>query len=350
MKKYISSLLIVLFFCNCKSSKETVQERFSAINIDTLLTDKISVRAIALSSDRVYYAGDKNRVGYIYFDKSQKFERKIKEDTLTFEFRSIAKTSNSIFVLNVGNPALLYKFSNNLIDKKLVYQEKNDKVFYDSMQFWNDKEGIAFGDPTDGCLSIIITRDKGETWKKIACDGLPKMEVGEAGFAASNSNINVVGNKTWIVSGGKKARVFYSSDKGKTWEVYETPIVEGQEMTGIFTSHFYNDKIGVIAGGNFADQNQNSKNKAITTDGGKTWNLIAENSGFGYASCIQFFPKSDGNKLLCVGGKGIFYSQDKGKTWFQMSQDNTFYTFRFIDERTAIAAGKNKIVRFRFVK
>jgi hypothetical protein len=29
---------------------------------------------------------------------------------------------------------------------KLVYQENHEKVFFDSMQFWNNKEGIAMGD------------------------------------------------------------------------------------------------------------------------------------------------------------------------------------------------------------
>jgi hypothetical protein len=29
-------------------------------------------------------------------------------------------------------------------------------------------------------------------------------------------------------------------------------------------------------------------NKARTTDGGKTWKLVAENQGFGYASCVQY--------------------------------------------------------------
>jgi hypothetical protein len=32
----------------------------------------------------------------------------------------------------------------------------------------------------------------------------------------------IKGNNTWIVSGGMKARVFYSADKGNTWEVYDT--------------------------------------------------------------------------------------------------------------------------------
>jgi photosystem II stability/assembly factor-like uncharacterized protein len=38
--------------------------------------------------------------------------------------------------------------------------------FYDSMKFWNKNEGIAMGDLND-CLSIIITRDGGNTWNKV---------------------------------------------------------------------------------------------------------------------------------------------------------------------------------------
>jgi hypothetical protein len=56
------------------------------------------------------------------------------------------------------NPALLYQISKE--EKvKLVYQENHEKVFFDSMQFWNNKEGIAMGDPIADCLNVIITRD-----------------------------------------------------------------------------------------------------------------------------------------------------------------------------------------------
>ena len=51
------------------------------------------------------------------------------------------------------------------------------------MDFCNDQEGIAIGDPTDSCMSIIITRDGGETWTKLSCDDLPKAKEGEAAFA-----------------------------------------------------------------------------------------------------------------------------------------------------------------------
>lgn len=119
-------------------------------------------------------------------------------------------------------------------------------------------------------------------------------------------------------------------------------------MTGIFTADFYDENIGIIAGGNYENQQDNSANKAITTDGGKTWKLVAENSGFGYASCIQFVPNSNGNGIVCVGGTGIFYSNNKGETWKKLNETTDLYTFRFVNDSIAYAGGKNKIVKLNF--
>lgn len=348
MKRILTLTIVSLVLFSCKSTQISNETIFTSIKIDTLLKNKISIRPITVSSDKVWYAADKNRVGWLSLIDANKMERKINKDSLKIEFRSIAQTSNSIFVLNVGNPALLYRFSKDLTKKELVYQEHNEKVFYDSMQFWNDQEGIAIGDPIENCISIIITRDGGTTWNKIPCSSLPEVLDGEAAFAASNTNISIKGTNTWIVSGGKKSRIFYSKDKGISWSVYETPIVQGEAMTGIFTADFYDAKIGFIAGGNYEKPKQNFQNKAITVDGGKTWKLMAENSGFGYASCVQFVPNSKGNQLVSVGASGLFYSSDKGASWKQFSADSTLYTIRFVDENTAVAAGKDKIIKIEF--
>ena len=48
-------------------------------------------------------------------------------------------------------------------------------------------------------------------------------------------------------------------------------------MTGIFTADFYDAKNGFIAGGDYEIPESKFRNKAITTDGGKTWKLMAEN-------------------------------------------------------------------------
>lgn len=352
MDKIFVSLLFISGLCfvsaqNLNKNK-IVTADFQAVQIDTLFQDKISIRAIVVDNGKVWYAGDKNRFGFYDLKRNKKFESKIVDDTLKIEFRSIAQTDKSIYFLSVANPALLYQVSKDGKIIKLVYQERNEKVFYDSMQFWNNKEGIAIGDPLTNHLCILKTVDGGFTWNKILESRLPEVFEGEAHFAASNTNIVIKGKGTWVVSGGKKARVFYSSDKGNSWSVHETPIVQGKQMTGIFTADFYDEKNGFVAGGNYEAPNQNFDNKAVTDDGGKTWKLVADNAGFGYASCVQYVPKSKGKGIVAVGASGLYYSSDGGANWVQFSQDPSLYTISFVNDTTAVAAGRNKMISIHF--
>jgi photosystem II stability/assembly factor-like uncharacterized protein len=119
-------------------------------------------------------------------------------------------------------------------------------------------------------------------------------------------------------------------------------------MTGIFTADFYDYRTGFISGGNYEVLTQNVDNKAATRDGGKTWQLMAQNQGFGYASCVQYIPNSKGKELVSVGASGLFYSNDGGSNWKQFSTDGSLYTIRFLNASTAIAAGKNKLIRIHF--
>lgn len=311
-----------------------------------LSESKLSCRAIIVDSDKVWMGMDKGRYGFYDKKKDSLHIYSIKSVNSATEFRSIASTKESVFILSVGTPAKLIKIDKKSLLETIVYTEENEKVFYDSMQFADDLNGFAMGDPTENCLSFIKTTDGGKTWKKFLCENLPKVFEGEAAFATSNTNLIVKGKSIFMVSGGKKSRIFVSLDFGTSWQVYETPIVQGEEMTGIFTADFYNEKIGIIAGGNYLKQLQNWSNKAITRDGGATWKLIAENEAFGYASCVQFVPKSNGKKLISVGGTGIYYSEDFGKNWTKISDDKDLYTFRFESNKVFYASGKNKLVRF----
>lgn len=355
MRKKIFLIGLVAFvLVSCKTTRyEKINKDktiYKTVVIDTLFEDNISIRAIVADENKIWYSANNSRFGFYDLKTNVKFEKIIVKDSLKLEFRSNAQTSSAIFLLNVANPALLYKVSKKDFTTKLVYQENHEKVFYDSMQFWNDKEGIAMGDPIEDHLSIIITRDGGNSWSKIPAIKLPEIAEGEAAFAASNTNIVIKGKNTWIVSGGKKARVFYSSDKGKEWRVYDTPIVQGKAMAGIFTADFYDSKRGFIAGGDYEAPNQNYGNKAITDDGGENWKLISENQGFGYASCVQYIPHSNGNSLVSVGASGLYYSHDGGHSWEQLATDPNLYTIRFVDKQTAIAAGKNKMIRIKFLR
>lgn len=350
MKKIITCIVLFLVAISCKKANLQKSIYFTEVTTETILQDDFSVRAIAIDNNKIWYAADKGKYGFYDLSTKESYQKVIKNDTIYPEFRSISQNGKSIFLLSVGSPGLLYKVAKDGSEVKLVYKEDNKKAFFDSMQFWNEKEGIAMGDPIDGCLAVIVTKDYGETWNKIPCGKLPKTEDGEAAFAASNTSLIVSKNLTWMVSGGKNARVFFSSDKGNSWEVYKSPIVQGQEMTGIFSAHFYDENIGFLTGGNYEKPEQNSGNKALTINGGKTWSLVSENSGFGYSSCVQFVPESGGKQLVTLGYSGLNYSSDNGMTWKQLLNDKDLHTIRFLNNSTAIAAGKNKIVKVLFKK
>jgi photosystem II stability/assembly factor-like uncharacterized protein len=338
---------LLLFSCK-KEEKKDFKPSFTTVETDTLLTDTvISIRGLAVDGDKAWYSANKGKYGWVSLSGGSNFNGIAAHDTIFPEFRAIAQTKGNIFILSVATPALLYKISKDGKQVKQVYTESGEKVFYDCMKFYNDKEGIAMGDPQDGCLSILTTNDGGTTWQKRGCNGLPGVAEGEAAFAASNTNIIVKDGKTWIISGGKKSRVFFSGDKGKTWDVFDTPIVQGGEMTGMFSADFYDENIGFAGGGNYEERDNNKRNKILTTDGGKTWKLVGKGTGPGYISCVQFVPGSKGNELVTVGLNGVFYSHDQGTTWKKIADATNLNTFLFTNARTIIAAGQKNIVRFK---
>ena len=335
---------IILLSCETNPAKE-----FTTVSIERVYTDSLSIRAIApMDKNRVWFAANNGRIGLI--DGAIPKLTNIKYEESLLNFRSIAATNEAVFVLSIENPGVLYKIgfkNNDASNIEIVYVERGDKVFYDAIAFWDDKEGIALGDPTSGCLSIIITRDGGNNWNKLSCDILPSIENGEAAFAASNSNIALYNNHVWIVTGGKKARVFHSEDRGMNWEVFETPIVQGKAMTGIYSIDFLDDKTGVIFGGDWEQKDYNEGNKAMTHDGGKTWNLISNGKKPGYRSSVRFTPGSEGKGIVAVGSPGISYSNDSGESWLQLS-DEGFYAIEFVNDTVAFASGRNKISKLIF--
>lgn len=348
----ISLLLLLLVFA-CKNdpknddSKTTVRDDFKSVETRIILKDdSLSVRAIEIIGRNLAFAGNNGTYGLYNFENETWKTNVQKFDSIKPEFRAVASTATDFFMLSVGNPALLFKTGDSG-KMELVYKEEDPKVFYDSMTFWNDSEGIAMGDPTDGCISIIITRNGGKSWSKINCEFLPAAADGEAAFAASNSNIAIQGDKTWIITGGVKSRVLYSPDKGKTWEIFETPLTQGKPTTGGYSLDFYDENNGIIIGGDYTNPQENSGNKAVTSDGGKTWELIAQGEDPGYKSSVRYVPNSNAREIVATGFTGIEYSKDGGKSWLKLS-DEGFYTLRFLNDTVAYAAGKGRIAKLIF--
>ncbi|MBT8282012.1 MAG: oxidoreductase [Muriicola sp.] len=337
-------LAFCIFFLLSACSESPSVHNFSSVEVEDLFTDSVSVRAMEVMDGSVAFAGTGGVFGAVDLASDQIRAKQQRYDTLYPEFRAVAHTATDFFMLSVGRPALLFKTGNDGL-MELVYKEDEEGVFYDSMTFWNDREGLAIGDEMGGCLSVLITRDGGTTWNKIPCADLPKAIPGEGAFAASNTNIAVVGDKAWI--GTTEGRIYYSPDKGKTWEVFNTPITSNEPTKGIYSLHFQTEKIGIAMGGDYTESEAMNGNKAITVDGGVTWKLVAEGSLPGYTSCVQFVPYSEGREIVAVSYSGISYSSNQGEKWISLSKE-PFYTFRFINDSTAYAAGKFRLSKLSF--
>jgi photosystem II stability/assembly factor-like uncharacterized protein len=354
MRKLSFMLILLVFACKndtketeTKNITSTAPAEFESVETEVLLAnDSLSIRAIEIMGSNLAFAGNNGSFGLYNTSNNTWKVNTQKFDTITPEFRAVASTANDFFMLSVANPALLYK-TGDTGKMELVYKEEGEKVFYDSMTFWNDKEGLAMGDPTDGCISVIITRNGGKSWSKIDCKDLPQAAEGEAAFAASNSNIAIQGDNTWIITGGTKSRILFSPDKGKSWEIFETPLIQGTPTTGGYSLDFYDDKNGIIIGGDYTTPEGNTGNKAITKDGGRTWMLVADGKDPGYKSSVRFVPNSQGKGIVATGFTGIDYSNDAGKTWKKLS-DEEFYTLRFANDSIAYAAGKGRIAKLIF--
>ncbi|WP_064967851.1 oxidoreductase [Tenacibaculum ovolyticum] len=341
MKHFSILFLITLFIFSCK--KEHTVRNFETIKITEFKKDSTSIRAIkAISENELIFAGSKGDIGTTKDGgKTWKTKHLKYNDSITPHFRSIAMNNNGVFALSIANPALLYNI--NLDNETIVYTEKHEKVFYDSMKFFADgKHGIAVGDPTDDCPSLILSSNGGKNWTKLPCSKLPKFKEGEAFFAASNTNITIYNKTVWIASGGTEARILKSTDYGNSWEIYNTPFIQGNGPQGIYSIDFYDENNGYAIGGDYSKPNDNCANKAITSDGGKTWALVADNQNPNYKSCVQYVPDTNGKEIFAVGKTGVSFSNDGGYTWKKVNNDS-YYAIQFVNKNTAWLSGHQKI-------
>lgn len=340
MNKTLSLISIIIIMISCSNGYKP--RNISQVTIEGVEMDSVSIRAIyAVSENELYYAGSNGVISHTTDGGKSWTNIAFKyNDSIVPHFRSIASNGTSVFALSIESPALLYKIDGN--ESELVYTENDKAAFYDSMQFPDSQHGIAMGDPTDNCISILITSDGGNSWRKISCKDLPSYYEGEAAFAASNTNITTLESTVWIATGGKKARVLKSEDYGVSWVAYETPIVQGESTTGIYSIDFVDKNNGIIIGGDYSKPEGNKANKAITTDGGLTWKLVSEGKSPNYKSCVQYIPNTDGKEVVAVGKTGVSFSNDGGIIWKDISTEG-YYAIQFVDENMAWLSGSEKI-------
>ena len=300
---------------------------------------KSSFRALSVINDKVAWAGgSKGWIGRsIDGGKSWLFKQISGFETL--DFRSIyAFDSLTCIVANAGSPAYIFRTTDGGKNWTTVYKNEIKEAFIDGIDFWNDKKGIAYGDPINGKMLLLSTEDGGISWKELSG---PTLLEGEASFAASGTGLRCYDKKKiTITTGGKISRLWTSKDEGTTWTVDSLPVIQGEESTGAFSAVFWIDKYGVVVGGDFKNELQNGKHIFLTLNKGKNWTLPIRPTR-GLRECVEYLGN---DYLIAIGPQGADVSNDRGENWLPISDEKGFHVVRKArDGSLLIAAGNGKI-------
>ena len=299
----------------------------------TLQTSNVNarLRGVSAVNDRIAWASGSGSTVLRTDDGGATWKRvAVTDDRL--DFRDIdAIDETTAYVLSIGNGAAsrIYKTVDRGLTWTQQFRNDDEHAFLDAMSFWDADHGIVIGDSIDRQFYILTTANGGRSWIRVPGEKLPPALVNEGAFAASGTNIAVYGNHdAWIGLGSAaQARVLRTTDGGKNWKVFDTPLKSGPS-SGIFSIAFRDPKHGVIVGGDYQKEKEATDNLAITNDGGVTWTLVNGLSGF--RSVVAYVPGTA--TLVALGPSGGDYSTDDGHTWTPISGPG-FDTFSFAQRR-----------------
>ncbi len=261
------------------------------------------------------------------------------------DFRDIYGVNEKVaYIMSAGlaeeGAAKVFKTTDGGNSWKVVLEYKDKGVFFDSMDFWNEKEGILIGDPIDDKPFILRTLDAGNTWQRINKEKLPPVLEGEASFASSGTCVAVQANgKAWL---NTQSRIFFTADKGETWQVYKTPFKQGQ-TSGIFGLHFWNENQGIAVGGDYKNDKEKVENVAITQDAGKTWKFLVSAQPDGLKESGWMLPNKS---LLLVGTSGTSLLTEDETTWKAIDNESFHSISCFKDACWAIG-GKGNLAKWK---
>ncbi|MDT5295755.1 MAG: hypothetical protein QOJ76_2635 [Acidobacteriota bacterium] len=305
------SLTVVLLLCAAEASAQWVAQSSGA---------SVRLRGVSAVNRRVAWASGAGGTFARTIDGGRTWRAGVVPGAAALDFRDVdAFDADTAYLLAIGEGerSRIYKTTDGGLYWTLQFQNRRAGAFFDCMAFHDVRRGVALSDPVNGRFLVVTTDDGGRTWSETEAARVPPALSGEGAFAASGTCVAVEGaSNVWFGTGGPAgARVFRSTDGGRTWEVAPAPLQTGK-TAGVFSLAFMDARRGVALGGDYAKEQEAAGNAALTFDGGRTWQSIsAAGRPGGYRSCVALVPGTRGPTLVAVGPSGSDYSTDGGRTW-----------------------------------
>jgi photosystem II stability/assembly factor-like uncharacterized protein len=308
----------------------------------------------------------------------------------TIQFRDVEAVSEKVaYLLSVPTsppnpfiPSRIYKTTDGGKTWKIQFEAAADQ-FHDCFAFWDPWSGVDFADSVNDRFPAVRTFD-GQTWHDYG-DHLPTPLPGEAGFASGGTCIATQGNRrAWITTGTPPAdaggawttRVFFTTDRGRTWGATTAPISPSgpDAVGGGFSIAFRDARHGILAGGDLGvAAGVVVPNFARSKDGGRTWQLttpapvpgaIFTTAYAGHGTGHDGWGRDDdddqgfgdhghGNgpsiRVVATAPTATAWSPDEGQTWNVIAGLGGLWGVDFGDQQTGWLVGTNgQIVRLDF--
>ena len=288
-------------------------------------TDKELI--IAASDGNVYFYPKESKNIYSMFSTPNK------------EYRDVIFNDNKIIILAAADSSevISYKLENS----KRLFKTPFHGVFLDGMDYV-DNIIFMMGDPVNKEFSLFTSENWGESWK--ALKNSPSAFNGEAGFAASGTNVKILSKSIFtFVSGGDSSRYFRSDDAGETWKSKSMGF-KSCPTCGAYSFTILNNGRIIAVGGDYLKPDLKQGTCRISKNDGQTW-CAPKTDLNGYRSNIT----EVNGVLYACGTNGIDFSRNKGKTWYSFVKGNYFTLCEF-DRKLAGSTTNGTIHIFNLIK
>lgn len=290
------------------------------VKIFNLDLPTVNYRGLSVVDDYVFWvSGNKGTIGFslnggktMNWVNPPGFENRDFRDIEAIDYKTA-------IAIAVGEPGLIIKTTDSGKNWKIVYQDIEPGVFLDDLDFskHNPQVGIAMGDPINNQPYVLATSDAGSSWEKINPSEMPKLANGEAYFAASGSNVQLINDQLFIaVTGGEKSNIILNTQPPT---IVNLPKSDSSTAGANGMDYWASSKFGLIVGGDFSNPELSEHNLFIFELNEFNQPIVTkpETAPRGYKSGVAILSQVS---AVSCGLGGVDVSDDKGKNWRNLTK------------------------------
>ena len=216
----------------------------------------------------------------------------------------------------------------NWIQQNPLGYQVTGESFLNGVHFFDENNGLTYGDPANGEFEIYTTSDGGDNWTLVPAANIPNPLPGEYGYNGGNV---FIGNTSYLVT--NKGRILKSTDMGLTWTAYQAPVTDfsstGQSARIAFSTPSNGHMLKTVG---------TTYTYYTTFDGAQTWSAGTPFTGL--YRVLTYVPGT--NTIVATSAaavSGSAYSNDNGTTWTSIDSGAQRGVAAFYDGSTGWCAG-----------